>query len=355
MIKPKRLLLPLLFLASTALADSSDSLGCYTDNDGTLASVYLYQSSGYCAANCTDSHYFYIQGKSCYCTDSSPSSTASNCDTPCPGFGTVMCGGDGSYSYWENLLYTGSDSSSSSSASSAESSTSQSSSSTQTSSSLTSSTKTSSSTTTTTSSTSSSSSSSTSSDDDTTTTSDSPSSTTLVPSVVTISGKETIYVTQSTSTSSSKSATEAAASSTPTGSSATQNKDTDSSSGIGGGAIAGIVIGVLAALAIVALLFFLWRRRDNRNAYTGARSPSGFSDPFGVRNGPDDKTSMSSLGMGPASNIQNAAFGLQPPETFMAVDQRLNPVMLGERRLSEGSIADERDYSRKILRVTNGS
>lgn len=35
------------------------------------------------------------------------------------------------------------------------------------------------------------------------------------------------------------------------------------------------------------------------------------------------------------------------------VDQRLNPVMLGRRRISEGSLADEADYSRKILRVAN--
>lgn len=66
-----------------------------------------------------------------------------------------------------------------------------------------------------------------------------------------------------------------------------------------------------------------------------SKSPHGFTDPFGART--EDKM----------------AFGNPPPEAFMAVDQRLNPVMLGERRLSEGSIADERDYSRKILRVAN--
>lgn len=34
-------------------------------------------------------------------------------------------------------------------------------------------------------------------------------------------------------------------------------------------------------------------------------------------------------------------------------DPRLNPVMMGRRRLSEGSLADEADYSRKILGVAN--
>lgn len=35
------------------------------------------------------------------------------------------------------------------------------------------------------------------------------------------------------------------------------------------------------------------------------------------------------------------------------VDPRLNPIMMGRRRLSEGLLADEADYSRKILQVAN--
>jgi len=34
-------------------------------------------------------------------------------------------------------------------------------------------------------------------------------------------------------------------------------------------------------------------------------------------------------------------------------DQRLDPVLLQQRRLSDGSIADNQDYSRRILKVTN--
>ncbi|GFF25763.1 hypothetical protein IFM46972_01534 [Aspergillus udagawae] len=56
----------------------------------------------------------------------------------------------------------------------------------------------------------------------------------------------------------SQSATSAAASTTPTG--------TPSSSSISGGAIAGIVIGAIAALAILAALFFFFGRRNRKTA-----------------------------------------------------------------------------------------
>jgi cell wall integrity and stress response component len=91
---------------------------------------------------------------------------------------------------------------------------------------------------------------------------------------------------------------------------------------------------VVVALAIIgAVLVFLKRRRTQDEYYSPSSSPAGFGnfkEPFGVR----------------------------PPEPaygagVVAVDQRLNPVMLGERRISEGSLADARDYSRKILRVAN--
>jgi len=47
--------------------------------------------------------------------------------------------------------------------------------------------------------------------------------------------------------------------------------------------------------------------------------------------------------------------GSQPPSnngSISMTDSRLDPVM-AHRRLSDGSIADNQDYSRKILRVTN--
>ena len=62
-------------------------------------------------------------------------------------------------------------------------------------------------------------------------------------------------------------ATSSTASSVPastTGSSETEPSSSSSNSSLSGGEIAGIVIGVLAALAIIAGFFFVWGRRKQR-------------------------------------------------------------------------------------------
>lgn len=298
--------LVLLLLTTPVAADTYSALGCFTDADGSLASRYMYQSSGYCSVNCTSYHYFYIQNVNCYCTNTMPT-TEGTCTIQCPGFGEVTCGGAGSYNYWENLVYDGTDASSSSAAGS----------STAASSSKLSSSASSSSPTTT----------------DSTKTSETTADSSTLQTVVTQSDSETtVYLTSPNSQTTASSSHTAASSASATGGSDKQN---DSSSGVSGGAIAGIIVGVVGAIAIIAVAIFFWRRRRGQNAYTSSRSPNGFTDPFGAR--AEDKM----------------AFGHTPPDSFMAIDQRLNPVMLGERRLSEGSIADERDYSRKILRVAN--
>jgi len=97
--------------------------------------------------------------------------------------------------------------------------------------------------------------------------------------------------------------------------------NTNSSSGISGGAAAGIAIGILALIAIGAAVFFVVRRR-RRDEYQRQYDPSNLSSSPGSLNRP---------------------FG---------TDQRLEPQML-QKRESVGSLADENDYSRKILRVIN--
>ena len=100
----------------------------------------------------------------------------------------------------------------------------------------------------------------------------------------------------------------------------------------GGSNVAGIAAGVVVGVVVIAALIgggvFMMRRRRNaeieeehrRNAAVNAFI-SGAKPP-----GSSDNMSMS--------------------------DSRLEPG-LAHRRLSDGSIADNQDYSRKILRVTN--
>ncbi|CAN8105431.1 unnamed protein product [Discula destructiva] len=93
-----------------------------------------------------------------------------------------------------------------------------------------------------------------------------------------------------------------------------------------GGIVAGVVVGVVVLLAVAGGIFFWFRRRRNqeiedehrRNAAVNAfMKPPGSSSGYSAEN-----------------------------------DARMDPVM-AQRRLSTGSIADNEDYSRKILRVTN--
>lgn len=290
------------------------AMGCYSDHSSSdfLGSKYQYQTYGYCQFNCTAYNYMYINEYNCYCTNNEPTHSATNCNIPCPGYGEDTCGGTDSYNYWLNELYTASSSSTSSSTVSS-------------------------------SATSSSSASKTNSASSTNTATDSSASTSSDTSTIsqsTVTGMETVTMTSSVSSPAETAATSKSTSkSTETGTPSDDSKKS-SDNGISSGAIAGIVVGAIGAIAILAALFLFWRRRNNsQNAYVASKSPLGFTDPFGSR--VEDKMAFGGLNGGPANS------------SFMAVDQRLNPVMLGERRLSEGSIADERDYSRKILRVAN--
>lgn len=91
-----------------------------------------------------------------------------------------------------------------------------------------------------------------------------------------------------------------------------------------GGIVAGVVVGVVALLAIAGGLAFWWRRRVNREIEEEHRrnaAVNAFMKPPGSSGG---------------YSLEN--------------DTRLDPVM-AQRRLSSGSIADNQDYSRRILRV----
>ncbi|EGX92436.1 WSC domain-containing protein [Cordyceps militaris CM01] len=91
---------------------------------------------------------------------------------------------------------------------------------------------------------------------------------------------------------------------------------------------AGVVVGVVVAAAIIGAIIFFIRRKRNAEIEEEHR-----------RN----------------AAVNAFISGSKPPSTAGGIsitDSRLDPVM-AHRRLSDGSIADNQDYSRKILRVTN--
>lgn len=113
-------------------------------------------------------------------------------------------------------------------------------------------------------------------------------------------------------------------------SSSTSPSDEDKSDG--GPSVGGIVGGVVAGVAIVGILgavaFFIWRRRRNQAIEDEHR-----------RN----------------ATVNSFISGAKPTSSsgVSMTDSRMDPGMSHQRRLSDGSIADNQDYSRKILRVTN--
>ncbi|KAB5545798.1 hypothetical protein GE09DRAFT_219349 [Coniochaeta sp. 2T2.1] len=93
------------------------------------------------------------------------------------------------------------------------------------------------------------------------------------------------------------------------------------------GIAAGVVVGVIAVAGILGGIWFFMRRRRNKELEEKHRRNAAISTFF------PGKPPSSSGG-------------------YSVSDARLDPVM-AQRRVSNGSIADNEDYSRKILRVTN--
>jgi cell wall integrity and stress response component len=88
----------------------------------------------------------------------------------------------------------------------------------------------------------------------------------------------------------------------------------------------GVVVGVVVIMGIVGGIFLVMRRRRNIEIENEHRRNQAVNAFIG---------------------------GAKPPSSsggFSMSDQRLDPVM-AQRRMSSGSIADNQDYSRRILRV----
>ncbi|KAI4152783.1 MAG: hypothetical protein LQ341_000648, partial [Variospora aurantia] len=94
-----------------------------------------------------------------------------------------------------------------------------------------------------------------------------------------------------------------------------------------GGIVAGVVVGIVAILAIAGGLFFFLRNRKRR-AVEEEYQRNNVNNPFEIESKP-------------------------PPSSHSMSDSRLEPSVMMQRRQSDGSIADNQDYSRRILKVTN--
>ncbi|KAK4122016.1 hypothetical protein N657DRAFT_576498 [Parathielavia appendiculata] len=136
---------------------------------------------------------------------------------------------------------------------------------------------------------------------------------------------------------SSSSATSSSTTSTPTATgtaaevtvTATQSSTSDSGNNSGGksnvaGIAAGAVVGVLVVAGALGGGFLYMRRKRNKEIEEEHRRNAAANDFFGKPPRSSGGTSMT--------------------------DARLDPVLVN-RRLSDGSIADNQDYSRRILRV----
>ncbi|KEQ69357.1 hypothetical protein M436DRAFT_56341 [Aureobasidium namibiae CBS 147.97] len=90
------------------------------------------------------------------------------------------------------------------------------------------------------------------------------------------------------------------------------------------GIAAGVVVGIVVIAALIGAAFFFWRRKQRREAETGHQQLNDYSN-----------TSQKPMAFRPTSGP----------------DSRIDPDAMASRRMSDGSIADNEDYSRRILKV----
>lgn len=280
--------------------------------------MYQYQSSLYCSSECAGYSYFALtEGNTCVCGDEAPddSSSTDTCDTVCAGYGDETCGGDSAY----DVYSTGNDSSSGASSDTTTATTTSSSSRASAGAGTTSQTETSTSQT----------------------TDDQASEATAISTQETSGTTIVLY-----STVSADPTTEVVVSETASASSSTTASSQGGSkkNSVIGPAVGGAAGGVVAIVLIILAIFFFKRRQDKSKKEAELADSAYFS---ALKR---DNTFQSTAHASHTRQISNPFITKEE----MMVDQRLNPVMINSRRrISEGSLADEADYSRKILTVAN--
>ncbi|KAI0390689.1 hypothetical protein F5Y17DRAFT_48300 [Xylariaceae sp. FL0594] len=128
-----------------------------------------------------------------------------------------------------------------------------------------------------------------------------------------------------------------------------------SSKGLNSGAIAGIVIGILAVIVIaLAAIFVILRKRRQREEELASRTDSHLSGSPGVMSG-TPTTAMTSVWDG-----ENTGGTGRRSSRLMPHDPRMDPFTTNiyarfdnKSRESINTLQDNQDYSRKVLRTTN--
>ncbi|KAG8167607.1 hypothetical protein KVR01_003296 [Diaporthe batatas] len=324
---------------------------CASSNtgDGSSASS-IYQSQGLCYGTCKDGGYAFavLQSSDCWCSNLVPSSddqtSTSNCQSSCPGYPSDYCGGDGTYGY----IALGPSPSGTAGGSSK--------------------------TTLTTSKTTSAS---------VTTTSDISLPSTSLTSVKSSTTSTSAYTTEPETTSTTpKTTSEKTTAGTPTTITAVQTVTSEGSviiqtvttvstpvaqsdsSGLGKGAVAGLTVGIIAAVAAFIAGAFMFRRhkkkmREEEQPMTAASMAHRRGSSAGIMS----KTgTMSSVGYGMPMDEESSYMSQSRRLSMKPLDPRLDPKVGLYRTASHDSfntIRDDQDYSRRVhqppraFRVTN--
>ncbi|KAI1083541.1 hypothetical protein F5B20DRAFT_409683 [Whalleya microplaca] len=330
------------FVAAIALwgkaAQSLDMAYCASINTAsTSANSSIYQSNGLCQGFCvSDFAFSVLQDSDCWCTNYVPASSSQvdtgKCDTQCPGYPSDTCGGDGLYGYIKlEKSAQGTKGGSTSTTSSLAPIT-------ETVHNTVTIAPTFASTT-------------TSRESTDTTSKETTVATTPSVSVATVTaggGQVSLQtVTVLPTTTSAAASAESDASSTGM---------TASHSGLSTGAAVGVAVGVLGAVIIVALIaimYWIRRRRSNQEAGMLSNQGSQRGSSSGMMGTPT--TAMASVWDG-----ENGSTGRRNSR-LMPHDPRMDPYATNiysrfdhnKSRESINTLQDNHDYSRKVLRTTN--
>ncbi|PQK08942.1 hypothetical protein BB8028_0001g10140 [Beauveria bassiana] len=299
------------------------------------------QSNGLCSDYCRGSYVYAITShENCWCSNYEPAKgnvlDNKDCNFPCLGYPFEFCGGKNKDTFGYLSLGPQPSGTKGSSDSGSSSSTSSSSSSPSSSSSSSTSSKPEST----------SSSSTSSSTSLTQSSSSSTSASSSVTSTVTVGGKVTTIIVMPTSVGDSSQENRPS----PTSSS--------SSSGIAGGAIAGIVIGSIAAIALVGVLIWFLLRRRNQTTDNGE-----FRDDPSVRGSSRGRLGSHQQDLSIAGSAASPG-SAGHRNSMLQADPRMDPFKQGLYSRQNGSaesintLRDDHDYMRriqqpKVLRATN--